>query len=111
LVAYLPAGSASPFREEDMTRKALTSLHSRRTVIKAAAASTASIGLLAATRTIGGAAATNETMGAPIVAYVSDAGKSEVVVMVGTREIVRRDAGLVARLIAIAKEATDVVAS
>jgi hypothetical protein len=95
-----------------MTRNAVTSTHSRRTVIKAAAASTAAMGLLAATRTIGGsAAATSETMGAPIVAYVSDARKGEIVVMVGTREIVRRDAGLVARLIAIAKEATDVVAS
>jgi hypothetical protein len=95
-----------------MTRKALTSTHSRRTVIKAAAASTAAIGLLAASRTIGGtAAATNDSVGAPIVAYVSDARKGEVVVMVGNREIVRRDAGLVARLVAIAKEATDVVTS
>jgi hypothetical protein len=95
-----------------MTRKALTSTHSRRTVIKAAAASTAAMGLIAATRGMGsGAAMTNETTGAPIVAYVSDARKGEVVVMVGTREIVRRDAGLVARLIAIAKEASDVVAS
>jgi hypothetical protein len=94
-----------------MARNAITSTHSRRTVIKAAAASTAAIGLLAATRSIGGAATTNETMGAPIVAYVSDARKGEVVVMVGTREVVRRDAGLVARLIAIAREATDVVAS
>jgi len=31
--------------------------------------------------------------------------------MVGTREIVRRDAALVARLVAIAKEAGDVVTS
>jgi hypothetical protein len=70
------------------------------------------MGLLAATRSIGGAAAaTNVTMGAPIVAYVSDARKAEIVVMVGTREIVRRDAGLVARLIAIDKEASDVVTS
>jgi len=95
-----------------MARNALTSTHSRRTVIKAAAASTAAMGLVAATRGIGGAAAaTNDSAGAPIVAYVSDARKGEVVVMVGNREIVRRDAGLVARLIAIAKEATDVVAS
>ena len=95
-----------------MTRNAVTSTHSRRTVIKAAAASTAAVGLLAATRSIGGgAAATNETMRTPIVAYVSDARKGEVVVMVGNREIVRRDALLVARLVAIAKEASDVVAS
>ena len=95
-----------------MARNALTSTHSRRTVIKAAAASTAAMGLVAAARTIGGAAAsTNDSVGAPIVAYISDARKGELVVMVGTREIVRRDAGLVARLIAIAKEATDVVAS
>jgi hypothetical protein len=31
--------------------------------------------------------------------------------MIGTREIVHRDAGLVARLVAIAREAGDVVAS
>ncbi len=31
--------------------------------------------------------------------------------MVGTREIVRRDAGLVARLVAIAREADDVITS
>jgi len=95
-----------------MTRKALASTHSRRTVIKAAAAGTAAMGLVAATRAVGGdVAGTADTVGAPVVAYVSDARKGELVVMVGTREIVRRDAGLVARLIAIAKEATDVVAS
>lgn len=94
-----------------MTRKAMTPTHSRRTVIKAAAAGTAAIGLLAATRGVAGESATNDTNSAPVVAYVSDARKGELVVMVGTREIVRRDAGLVARLIAISREATDVVAS
>jgi len=47
----------------------------------------------------------------PLVAYVGDARTGEVVVMVGTREVVRRDARLVARLIEIAKEAGDVIAS
>ena len=95
-----------------MTRKAMTSTHSRRTVIKAAAASTAAMGLLAATRAVGvEAAATSHASGEPIVAYVSDVRRGELIVMVGTREIVRRDAGLVARLVAIAKEASDVVAS
>ncbi len=95
-----------------MTRKAMTSTHSRRTVIKAAAASTAAMGLLAATRAVGvEAAAMSNASGEPIVAYVSDVRRGELIVMVGTREIVRRDAGLVARLVAIAKEASDVVAS
>jgi hypothetical protein len=95
-----------------MTRKAMTHTHSRRAVIKAAAAGTAAMGLLAATRAVGGEAApTNDALGAPVVAYVSDASKGELVVMVGTREIVRRDAALVGRLIAIAREATDVVTS
>ena len=95
-----------------MTRKLLKSTHSRRTVIKAAAAGTAAIGLLAATGGITGEIATNETNdGAPVVAYVSDARSGDLVVMVGTREIVRRDPALVARLIAIAREATDVVSS
>lgn len=94
-----------------MTRTAST--HTRRTVIKAAAAGTAAMGLLAATRGVGtaGAATSNDGPDAPVVAYVSDARRGELVVMVGTREIVRRDPATVARLIAIAKEATDVVTS
>ena len=88
---------------------------SRRTVLKSAAAGAAAIGLIGAGRGLAtgasGARASIETGSAPLVAYVSDARKGEIVVMVGTREIVRRDAGLVARLVAIAKEAGDVVAS
>jgi hypothetical protein len=45
-----------------------------------------------------------------VLAYVRDAAKGEVVVMKGGSEIVRRDARLAARLIAIAREAGDVVA-
>ncbi|HEV8535262.1 MAG TPA: hypothetical protein VGR87_06015 [Candidatus Limnocylindria bacterium] len=98
-----------------MARKASTHAHSRRTVLKAAAAGTAAFGLVVAGRgvvtdTAASAGALDEGA-APVVAYVSDARKGELVVMVGTREIVRRDAGLVARLLAIAKEARDVVAS
>jgi len=95
------------------TRAPSRTTHSRRTVLKAAAASTAALGLIAASRAVGGAASSDpgSTDSAPVVAYVSDARRGELVVMVGTREIVRRDAGLVARLIAIAKEAGDVVTS
>lgn len=35
----------------------------------------------------------------PIVAYVRDAAKGEVVLMVGTREVVRRDPALASRLV------------
>lgn len=89
--------------------------NSRRTLLKSAAAGAAAIGLVGAGRGIGGstsvAKGSIETSSAPLVAYVSDARTGEIVVMVGTREIVRRDAGLVARLVAIAKEAGDVIAS
>lgn len=86
----------------------------RRTVLASAAAGSAAFGLAAATGTFAREVAAHLTApdgSAPIVAYVSDARTGEVVVMVGTTEIVRRDAGLVARLVAIAKEASDVVAS
>jgi len=88
--------------------------NSRRTLLKSAAAGAAAIGLIGA----GGlGASTKAAKGSiepgsePVVAYVSDARKGEIVVMVGTREVVRRDAALVARLLAIAKEAGDVIAS
>lgn len=89
--------------------------NSRRTLLKSAAAGAAAIGLVG---TAGGIARSSsvargsiETSTEALVAYVSDARKGELVVMVGTREIVRRDAALVARLVAIAKEAGDVIAS
>lgn len=90
--------------------------HSRRTILRAVAASAAAMGLLGSARALGSSAAAADssptsTSRLPVIAYVSDARKGEVVVMVGTHEIVRRDAGLVARLVAIAKEAGDVVAS
>jgi hypothetical protein len=90
--------------------------HSRRTILKAVAASAAAMGLMGSGRALGGSAAAASggptgTSSLPIIAYVSDARTGEIVVMVGTREVVRRDAGLVARLVAIAKEAGDVVAS
>jgi len=88
---------------------------SRRTLLKSAAAGAAAIGLVGASRGLAGSAtaakSSIETSSEPLVAYVSDARQGEVVVMVGTREIVRRDRALVARLVAIAKEAGDVVAS
>jgi hypothetical protein len=97
----------------DPTRTSASATHTRRTVLKAAAAGTAALGLMTAGRAVGGAPASGstDTTASPVVAYVSDARTGEIVVMVGTREIVRRDAGLVARLVAIAKEAGDVVAS
>lgn len=89
--------------------------NSRRTLLKSAAAGVAAIGLVGASRGLAGscsvAKGSIETSSEPLVAYVSDARKGEIVVMVGTREIVRRDAALVARLVAIAKEAGDVIAS
>jgi hypothetical protein len=90
--------------------------HPRRTILKAVAASAAAMGLMGSGRAFGSSAAAANgiptgTRSLPVIAYVSDAQKGEIVVMVGTREVVRRDAGLVARLVAIAKEAGDVVAS
>jgi hypothetical protein len=89
--------------------------NSRRTLLKSAAAGAAAIGLVGAG---GGLAASTiaakgsiETSSLPVVAYVSDARKGEIVVMVGTREIVRRDTALVARLLRVAKEAGDVIPS
>lgn len=89
--------------------------NSRRTLLKSAAAGAAAIGLVGAG---GGLAASTVaakrsigTSSEPVVAYVSDARRGEIVVMVGTHEVVRRDATLVARLLAIAREAGDVVAS
>ena len=96
------------------TRAPSRTTHSRRTVLKAAAGTAAALGLIAAGRAVGanaGSAGSTDGFSAPVVAYVSDARKGELVVMVGTREIVRRDAALVARLMSIAKEAGDVVAS
>ena len=90
--------------------------HSRRTILRAVAASAAAIGLIGSGRGPGSsaAAANGIPTGAgvlPLIAYVSDARRGEIVVMVGTSEIVRRDAGLVAQLVAISREAGDVVAS
>lgn len=89
--------------------------NSRRTLLKSAAAGAAAIGLVGAAHGLTGSATAAkgsiETSSAPLVAYVSDARKGEIVVMIGTHEIVRRDAALVARLVAIAKEAGDVVTS
>jgi len=89
--------------------------NSRRTLLKSAAAGAAAIGLVGAggalARTSSTAKGSIETSSEPVVAYVSDARKGEIGVMVGTREVVRRDAALVARLMAIAKEAGDVIAS
>jgi len=90
--------------------------HSRRTILRAVAASAAAMGVLGSVRGLGSSAAAADsspisTSSLPVIAYVSDARKGELVVMVGTHEIVRRDAGLVARLVAIAKEAGDVVTS
>jgi len=94
-------------------------VHSRRTLLRAAAAGTAAVGLVGAARAMGlgdaGTAAARDSLPegtpSPLVAYVGDARTGEVVVMVGTREVVRRDARLVARLVEIAKEAGDVIAS
>lgn len=91
--------------------------HSRRTLLRAAAVGTAAASMWGAARALGidtaaDAAGTVEAPeAAPILAYVRDARKGEVVVMKGATEIALRDAGLAARLMAIAKEADDVVPS
>jgi hypothetical protein len=86
----------------------------RRALLTSAAAGTAAIGLAAtaiSTEKVERLRDAAQNLGAPIVAYVTDPAKSEVVVMIGDSEVVRRDAALVARLVAIAKEARDVVPS
>jgi hypothetical protein len=86
----------------------------RRALLTNAAAGTVAIGLAAtaiSTEKVERFRDAAQDLGAPIVAYVTDPAKGEVVVMVGDSEVVRRDAALVARLTAIAKEARDVVAS
>ena len=86
----------------------------RRALLTSAAAGTAAIGLAAtaiSTEKVERLRDAAQDLGAPIVAYVTDPAKGKVVVMVGDSEVVRRDAALVARLTAIAKEARDVVPS
>lgn len=86
----------------------------RRALLTKAAAGTAAIGLAAtaiSTEKVERLRDAAQDLGAPIVAYVTDPAQSEVVVMVGDSEVVRRDAALVARLTAIAREARDVVTS
>jgi hypothetical protein len=86
----------------------------RRALLTTAAAGTAAIGLAAtaiSTEKVERLRDAAQDLGGPIVAYVADAARGEVVVMAGDSEVVRRDAALVARLTAIAKEARDVIAS
>ena len=86
----------------------------RRALLTKAAAGTAAIGLAAtaiSSEKVERLHDAAQDLGAPIVAYVTDPANGEVVVMVGDSEVVRRDAALVARLTAIAKEARDVVPS
>jgi hypothetical protein len=86
----------------------------RRALLTKAAAGTAAIGLAAtaiSTEKVDRLRDAAQDIGVPIVAYVTDPAKGEVVVMAGDSEVVRRDAALVARLTAIAKEALDVIAS
>jgi len=87
---------------------------SRRTLLQAAAVGTAAAGMWGAARALGiesGHATSDESIDAPILAYVRDDRSGEVVVMTRAQEIVRIDRQLAARLIAIAKEASDVIAS
>ena len=90
--------------------------HSRRTLLRAAAVGTAAASMWGAARALGiddaadAAAAVDAAESSPILAYVRDARTGEVVVMKGATEVVRRDPRLAARLVAIEKEAGDVVA-
>ena len=95
--------------------RALTD-HSRRTLLKAAAAGSAAVAVMGAARVIGADAGDATLLnpaddGRTVVAYLSDARVGEVTVMVGANEVVRRDARLAARLLEIAREVTDVVPS
>ncbi len=83
---------------------------SRRGFLARTMALTTAVGLIAAApawalRTLGEARAAAQpdeagsALSAPLVAYVRDVHKGEVVLMVGTKEVVRRDPGLVSRLV------------
>lgn len=75
---------------------------SRRSFLKKTAAGAAAAAALAAApsllvvaeRTGSGDASTTAGATTPLVAYVRDAAKGEVVIMVGTKEVVRRDPNL-----------------
>jgi hypothetical protein len=81
---------------------------SRRTFLSSTSATAAVIGLIA---TVPGLAQAREAVDAstppastpllnePLVAYVRDPGLGEIVLYVGTREVVLRDPALVARLV------------
>lgn len=76
---------------------------SRRGFLKRTAVGVAAVGAIAAAPTIlkmteNAVAANVSDPNLPLVAYVRDASKGEVVVMWGTKEIVARDSALVSRL-------------
>ncbi len=79
--------------------------YSRRSLLKGVAGASALAalpGLASLTPAADWAAPSSEvapTLDGPIVAYVRDAAKGEVVFMLGTREIVRKDPDLVSRLL------------
>ncbi len=83
---------------------------SRRRFLKGTALGLGGLSVLAVTPTWAlkaagsGPAATHSdqpipTLEAPLVAYIHDAAKGEVVLMVGTKEVVRKDRALVSRLV------------
>ena len=84
---------------------------SRRTFLKRATAALTALGVLVTTpvwilKTSGDATASarpsekgDSTLSEPLVAYVRNAAKGEVVLLVGTREVVRRDPELASLLV------------
>ena len=83
---------------------------SRRSFLAKTAAVTATVGLIAAAplsalRALSPARAATKpdelapALSGPLVAYIRDASKGEVILMVGAKEVVRKDPGLVARLV------------
>jgi anaerobic selenocysteine-containing dehydrogenase len=83
---------------------------SRRSFLKRTAAGAAAAAALAAAPSMlvvaekgGGGTATEVTT--PLVAYIRDVSKGEVVVMMGTREVVRRDPNLARWLASIGQGA------
>jgi len=81
---------------------------SRRGFLKKTAAGAAAVAALAAAPSLlvvaekSGEGTPAAGVTTPLVAYVRDAAKGEVVIMMGTKEVVRKDYGLVARLVAMA---------
>ena len=83
--------------------------YSRRTLLKGVAAASGlaampALGLISSdTLPVAEAASVAPQIEGPLMAYIKDAAAGEVAFMVGTKEIVRRDPGLIRRLLGAAR--------